>query len=144
MPRPAQVSALNPSATTDTNTPAIPTPPNDRPLRRLPPPPQTPSLFTPLVYRGSPLPPRWTNMKPAEKHFRCTTCQRGFTRIDHLKRHHLRRMFPRPAGPPFVTQSRQIPAKSPIPAFFATSLLRAGMSTIAYVHRTTSILPVYP
>ncbi|KAL2007443.1 hypothetical protein VTN00DRAFT_8881 [Thermoascus crustaceus] len=30
-------------------------------------------------------------MKPAsDKHFRCTICQRGFTRIDHLKRHHLR------------------------------------------------------
>lgn len=38
-------------------------------------------------------PPRWTTMKPAEKHFRCTICQRGFTRIDHLKRHHLRRMY---------------------------------------------------
>ncbi|BAE60185.1 unnamed protein product [Aspergillus oryzae RIB40] len=24
------------------------------------------------------------------KHFCCTICQRGFTRIDHLKRHHLR------------------------------------------------------
>jgi hypothetical protein len=35
-------------------------------------------------------------MKPAEKHFRCTICQRGFTRIDHLKRHHLRRMFAPP------------------------------------------------
>ncbi|OJJ43912.1 hypothetical protein ASPZODRAFT_135951 [Penicilliopsis zonata CBS 506.65] len=30
-------------------------------------------------------------MKAAsDKHFRCTVCQRGFTRIDHLKRHHLR------------------------------------------------------
>ncbi|KAJ5595437.1 uncharacterized protein N7459_001645 [Penicillium hispanicum] len=29
-------------------------------------------------------------MKPAEKHFRCAVCQRGFSRIDHLKRHHLR------------------------------------------------------
>ncbi|KAJ5887741.1 hypothetical protein N7495_007782 [Penicillium taxi] len=29
-------------------------------------------------------------MKPANKHFRCTVCQRGFTRIDHLKRHQLR------------------------------------------------------
>ncbi|KAL1983961.1 hypothetical protein VTN96DRAFT_9735 [Rasamsonia emersonii] len=30
-------------------------------------------------------------MKQAsDKHFRCTICQRGFTRIDHLKRHHLR------------------------------------------------------
>ncbi|BCR89694.1 uncharacterized protein ACHE_50892A [Aspergillus chevalieri] len=26
----------------------------------------------------------------SEKHFRCTVCQRGFTRIDHLKRHQLR------------------------------------------------------
>ncbi|KNG87457.1 C2H2 finger domain protein (Zms1) [Aspergillus nomiae NRRL 13137] len=26
----------------------------------------------------------------ASKHFCCTICQRGFTRIDHLKRHHLR------------------------------------------------------
>jgi hypothetical protein len=33
-------------------------------------------------------------MKPADKHFRCNICQRGFTRIDHLKRHHLRRMCP--------------------------------------------------
>lgn len=35
-------------------------------------------------------------MKPASsKHFCCTICQRGFTRIDHLKRHHLRRtLFP--------------------------------------------------
>lgn len=33
-------------------------------------------------------------MKPVDKHFRCTVCQRGFTRIDHLKRHHLRRMRP--------------------------------------------------
>ncbi|PYI03433.1 C2H2 finger domain protein [Aspergillus sclerotiicarbonarius CBS 121057] len=29
-------------------------------------------------------------MKSASKHFCCTICQRGFTRIDHLKRHHLR------------------------------------------------------
>lgn len=28
---------------------------------------------------------------PSEKHYRCTVCQRGFTRIDHLKRHQLRR-----------------------------------------------------
>lgn len=69
-------------------------PPNDRPCLFLLL-PQTLSLLTTLVYPGSPLPPRWTNMKPAEKHFRCTVCQRGFTRIDHLKRHHLRRMLPR-------------------------------------------------
>lgn len=74
-------------------------PPNDRPPRLSPSPPQTLSLFT-LVYPGSPLPPRWTNMKPAEKHFRCTICQRGFTRIDHLKRHHLRRMFAPPCRSP--------------------------------------------
>ena len=85
------------------------------------------------VYPGSPLPPRWTNMKPAEKHFRCTICQRGFTRIDHLKRHHLRRMLPRPASPPrFAAQSRQIPARSPTLAFSATSRLRDGVSMIAY------------
>ncbi|KAJ5502614.1 transcriptional regulator family: Fungal Specific TF [Penicillium fimorum] len=28
-----------------------------------------------------------------DKHFRCNICQRGFTRTDHLKRHHLRRMY---------------------------------------------------
>jgi len=54
-------------------------------------------LFLPrLNYSSSQYPrspPRWTAMKPAEKHFRCTICQRGFTRIDHLKRHHLRRMY---------------------------------------------------
>ncbi|EKV09925.1 hypothetical protein PDIP_62570 [Penicillium digitatum Pd1] len=31
-------------------------------------------------------------MKPTDKHFRCDVCQRAFTRIDHLKRHSLRRM----------------------------------------------------
>ena len=31
-------------------------------------------------------------MKPTDKPFRCDVCQRAFTRIDHLKRHHLRRM----------------------------------------------------
>ncbi|KAJ5110039.1 hypothetical protein N7532_002684 [Penicillium argentinense] len=35
-------------------------------------------------------------MKPADKHFRCTVCQRGFTRIDHLKRHHLRHSGQKP------------------------------------------------
>ncbi|KAJ6122086.1 hypothetical protein N7512_004551, partial [Penicillium capsulatum] len=35
-------------------------------------------------------------MKPADKHFRCTICQRGFTRIDHLKRHHLRHSGQKP------------------------------------------------
>ncbi|KAL3473526.1 hypothetical protein BJX99DRAFT_233653 [Aspergillus californicus] len=29
-------------------------------------------------------------MKKTNKHFTCNICQRGFTRIDHLKRHHLR------------------------------------------------------
>lgn len=28
-----------------------------------------------------------------DKNFRCNICQRGFTRIDHLKRHHLRREY---------------------------------------------------
>jgi hypothetical protein len=80
--------------TTDTNTRAIPRP-RMIALVSFFSSPQTLSLLTTLVYPGSPLPPRWTNMKPAEKHFRCTVCQRGFTRIDHLKRHHLRRMLPR-------------------------------------------------
>ncbi|KAJ5628513.1 hypothetical protein N7490_010741 [Penicillium lividum] len=30
----------------------------------------------------------------AERHFRCNICQQSFTRSDHLKRHHLRRMHP--------------------------------------------------
>ncbi|KAJ5092481.1 transcriptional regulator family: Fungal Specific TF [Penicillium alfredii] len=70
--------------------------------------------------------PRWTNMKPADKHFRCTICQRGFTRIDHLKRHHLRRMCPAREKPGDVLKSEQIRAKSPIPASSAVSHLRAG------------------
>ena len=32
-------------------------------------------------------------MNPTDKPFRCNVCQRAFTRIDHLKRHHLRRMY---------------------------------------------------
>jgi hypothetical protein len=35
--------------------------------------------------------PTSTMKQVSDKHFRCTVCQRGFTRIDHLKRHHLRR-----------------------------------------------------
>ncbi|KAJ5787619.1 transcriptional regulator family: Fungal Specific TF [Penicillium paradoxum] len=35
-------------------------------------------------------------MKPTDKHFRCNICQRGFTRIDHLKRHHLRHSGDKP------------------------------------------------
>ncbi|KAJ6041024.1 hypothetical protein N7444_009929 [Penicillium canescens] len=35
-------------------------------------------------------------MKPTDKHFRCNICQRGFTRIDHLKRHHLRHSGQKP------------------------------------------------
>ncbi|KAJ5166261.1 uncharacterized protein N7482_005042 [Penicillium canariense] len=50
-------------------------------------------------------PPRWTNMKPAEKHFRCTICQRGFTRIDHLKRHHLRHSGQKPYSCVFCNES---------------------------------------
>ncbi|KAI2787243.1 hypothetical protein POX_f07606 [Penicillium oxalicum] len=44
-------------------------------------------------------------MKPAEKHFRCTICQRGFTRIDHLKRHHLRHSGLKPYSCVFCTES---------------------------------------
>ncbi|KAJ5772313.1 hypothetical protein N7520_002842 [Penicillium odoratum] len=50
-------------------------------------------------------PPRWTAMKPAEKHFRCTICQRGFTRIDHLKRHHLRHSGQKPYSCVFCSDS---------------------------------------
>ncbi|KAF7530382.1 hypothetical protein PCG10_003753 [Penicillium crustosum] len=35
-------------------------------------------------------------MKPTDKQFRCDVCQRGFTRIDHLKRHHLRHSGQKP------------------------------------------------
>ncbi|OQD85170.1 hypothetical protein PENSOL_c105G02686 [Penicillium solitum] len=35
-------------------------------------------------------------MKPTDKHFRCDVCQRAFTRIDHLKRHHLRHSGQKP------------------------------------------------
>lgn len=78
-------------------------------------------------------------MKPAsEKHFRCTICQRGFTRIDHLKRHHLRRAsLPRPTRVPglaarpaelllTVCVNLQIPASNPIRASFAARPLHAG------------------
>ncbi|KAJ5895898.1 uncharacterized protein N7473_005297 [Penicillium subrubescens] len=44
-------------------------------------------------------------MKPAEKHFRCTICQRGFTRIDHLKRHHLRHSGQKPYSCVFCNES---------------------------------------
>ncbi|KAJ9311865.1 transcriptional regulator family: Fungal Specific TF and C2H2 zinc finger [Paecilomyces variotii] len=45
-------------------------------------------------------------MKPAaDKHFRCTICQRGFTRIDHLKRHHLRHSGLKPYSCVFCDES---------------------------------------
>ncbi|KAJ5557054.1 hypothetical protein N7494_000969 [Penicillium frequentans] len=44
-------------------------------------------------------------MKPAEKHFRCTICQRGFTRIDHLKRHHLRHSGQKPYSCVFCNEA---------------------------------------
>ncbi|GLA93318.1 hypothetical protein AtubIFM57143_010668 [Aspergillus tubingensis] len=44
-------------------------------------------------------------MKPASKHFCCTICQRGFTRIDHLKRHHLRHSGVRPYSCVFCNES---------------------------------------
>ncbi|KAF9887952.1 hypothetical protein FE257_009474 [Aspergillus nanangensis] len=46
-------------------------------------------------------------MKPstASKHFCCTICQRGFTRIDHLKRHHLRHSGIKPYSCVFCDES---------------------------------------
>ncbi|KAL4917708.1 hypothetical protein BDW62DRAFT_81297 [Aspergillus aurantiobrunneus] len=43
-------------------------------------------------------------MKPT-KHFCCTICQRGFTRIDHLKRHHLRHSGLKPYSCIFCSES---------------------------------------
>ncbi|KAL3460587.1 hypothetical protein BJX64DRAFT_262575 [Aspergillus heterothallicus] len=43
-------------------------------------------------------------MKPT-KHFCCTICQRGFTRIDHLKRHHLRHSGLKPYSCIFCNES---------------------------------------
>ncbi|KAL4782715.1 hypothetical protein BJX76DRAFT_281072 [Aspergillus varians] len=43
-------------------------------------------------------------MKPT-KHFCCTVCQRGFTRIDHLKRHHLRHSGLKPYSCNFCSES---------------------------------------
>ncbi|KAL2798489.1 hypothetical protein BJX66DRAFT_47757 [Aspergillus keveii] len=43
-------------------------------------------------------------MKPT-KHFCCTICQRGFTRIDHLKRHHLRHSGLKPYSCVFCSES---------------------------------------
>ncbi|EAW08803.1 FTFMHR domain-containing protein, partial [Aspergillus clavatus NRRL 1] len=45
-------------------------------------------------------------MRPdTDKHFRCTICQRGFTRIDHLKRHHLRHSGIKPYSCVFCNDS---------------------------------------
>ncbi|PYI25800.1 C2H2 finger domain protein [Aspergillus indologenus CBS 114.80] len=45
-------------------------------------------------------------MKSASsKHFCCTICQRGFTRIDHLKRHHLRHSGVKPYSCIFCNES---------------------------------------
>ncbi|KAJ5698973.1 hypothetical protein N7462_000978 [Penicillium macrosclerotiorum] len=44
-------------------------------------------------------------MKPTDKHFRCTVCQRGFTRIDHLKRHHLRHSGQKPYSCVFCNEA---------------------------------------
>ncbi|KAL5363875.1 fungal-specific transcription factor domain-containing protein [Aspergillus floccosus] len=45
-------------------------------------------------------------MKPtSSKHFCCTICQRGFTRIDHLKRHHLRHSGIKPYSCIFCKES---------------------------------------
>ncbi|KAJ5969068.1 hypothetical protein N7501_005316 [Penicillium viridicatum] len=44
-------------------------------------------------------------MKPMDKHFRCDVCQRAFTRIDHLKRHHLRHSGQKPYSCVFCNTS---------------------------------------
>ena len=113
--------------------------------------PSTPDFHLPPLI--SPLPsllpdacPSPLTMKPASKHFCCTICQRGFTRIDHLKRHHLRRTFQH-LSPSFLHLGplrarvwlilqcsscanfnlvRQIPVSALIHAFSATSPLRVG------------------
>ena len=62
-----------------------------------PPPPFSPSFPPSPRLPDVCLPPHYfiVAMKStSNKHFCCTICQRGFTRIDHLKRHHLRRMSP--------------------------------------------------
>ncbi|CRG88903.1 Regulatory protein ADR1 [Talaromyces islandicus] len=41
----------------------------------------------------------------SDKHFRCNICQRGFTRIDHLKRHHLRHSGVKPYSCVFCSES---------------------------------------
>ncbi|OQE41749.1 hypothetical protein PENCOP_c004G04807 [Penicillium coprophilum] len=41
----------------------------------------------------------------ADKHFRCNVCQRGFTRTDHLKRHHLRHSGQKPYSCIFCNDS---------------------------------------
>ncbi|KAJ9489433.1 hypothetical protein VN97_g3815 [Penicillium thymicola] len=44
-------------------------------------------------------------MKPTDKNFRCDVCQRTFTRIDHLKRHHLRHSGQKPYACVFCNTS---------------------------------------
>ncbi|EED15421.1 C2H2 finger domain protein (Zms1), putative [Talaromyces stipitatus ATCC 10500] len=41
----------------------------------------------------------------ADKNFRCNICQRGFTRIDHLKRHHLRHSGVKPYSCIFCSEA---------------------------------------
>ncbi|OXV07418.1 hypothetical protein Egran_04813 [Elaphomyces granulatus] len=73
-------------------------------------------------------------MKQAsDKHFRCTICQRGFTRIDHLKRHHLRRAYHSelklPTSPPdsplhgFVQKRGEKGSLWPVPNFYIVALV---------------------
>ncbi|KAJ5980542.1 hypothetical protein N7481_007840 [Penicillium waksmanii] len=89
--------------------------PNSRPTTVLPlnpsvsPGESQPSSFWPVLNlskaRKFSSPPRWTSMKPADKHFRCTVCQRAFTRIDHLKRHHLRHSGQKPYSCVFCNET---------------------------------------
>ncbi|KAJ5427329.1 hypothetical protein N7465_002399, partial [Penicillium sp. CMV-2018d] len=65
------------------------------------------SLLLPRISPCSPLlpPPPRPTMKPMDKHFRCDVCQRAFTRIDHLKRHHLRHSGQKPYSCVFCNTS---------------------------------------
>ncbi|KKK27158.1 hypothetical protein ARAM_003613 [Aspergillus rambellii] len=67
-------------------------------------------------------------MKPS-KHFCCTICQRGFTRIDHLKRHHLRRTL-LPQFPPlgFALIQQNPPLRLRCEALFVHFLQRSFCS----------------
>jgi hypothetical protein len=61
-----------------------------------------------------------------DKEFRCTVCNQAFSRSDHLKRHHLRRMQNTPELFQFKAKPRQIPARSHTSVNFAMKHLHDG------------------